>query len=37
MLKARKRGRLTHGEDPAAIEQWYQSLQGETGSHIIDG
>ncbi len=37
VLKARKRCDITHGKDPAATRQWYQSLKTETGEHILDG
>lgn len=35
--RARKRSDLTHAVDPAATEEWYRSLDGDTGEGIIAG
>lgn len=37
VLKARKRCDITHGKDPEATRQWYQSLEQESGEHILNG
>ncbi|REC94610.1 FAD-dependent urate hydroxylase HpxO [Kushneria indalinina] len=37
ILRARKRADMTHGQDPAATDQWYQELAREDGRHIMAG
>lgn len=37
VLKARKRCDITHGKDPAATQQWYDELRGESGEAVIAG
>ena len=35
--RARKRSDLTHAVDPEATDEWYRSLDGDTGEAIIAG
>jgi FAD-dependent urate hydroxylase len=35
--RARKRSDLTHAVDPAATDEWYRALDGDTGEGIIAG
>lgn len=37
VLRARRRGDVTHGKDPAAMRAWYDELRGEDGTNIIRG
>ncbi|MEM6478309.1 MAG: FAD-dependent urate hydroxylase HpxO [Pseudomonadota bacterium] len=37
VLKARARGAVTHGADPAVTDAWYAELRTETGETIING
>jgi FAD-dependent urate hydroxylase len=37
VTRARKRAEMTHGKDPEKTRQWYEELQFEDGSNIING
>lgn len=37
VTRARKRAEMTHGKDPEKTRQWYEELQSEDGSNIING
>jgi len=35
--RARNRAQMTHGQDPLALQSWYQSLKRETGEIVVAG